>query len=842
MANAATELDPVAVTGSRLVPTDRADVDRLAVLTVADPQHNAAASWGELLRRLPQSAAGSLNAGRFGSLAPGTEAVALRGLGADATLVLLNGRRLAVYPFAESGSTNFVDLRSLPRVAVNSVEVLSANASAIYGSDAVAGVVNFQLNDHFVGTSLTATYSNTARADAGIARAEILWGYQTGPFGLVVGLERAQQRALMQRDRAFSTSDNKTALGGSDFRSSVANPGTVFNPANGQRLAVPANSTGQPTLADLRPGNARFDRGPFQTLQPESEQSGVTLLGHYDLGGRWEVFGEALFRRNETRLELSPPPIQGDDQGIRVPAQNPFNPFGAAAFFRYRVTAAGPRTQLVATDTTRLLAGVRGQLGARWELETAVVFHQHAATQTEFNNLDRQAVIAALAQTDPTRALNVFGAGNAVNPAAVIDGLKAAPVRHGYSRLRSVDFLARGPLAAWAAGEIQAAIGGELRWENLADQPDPRAERGDIIDFKSTSARGARETAAFFAETRLPLVAAAEPKRPTMLEARVAARVEHTDDFGGIFVPQVNLRWTPTPSLIVRSGFGHSFRAPGLAQLYSAQTRQARDLRDTTRFNVTGADADRLSALLVRSGGNPALTAESADSALLTLEWTPARDLVFSATAYRIEQRDAISVIDPQFILDNEARFPGLVQRQSPSAGDLAAGIPGPVIAVNSAFQNLARVRIDGMDFGLGQTWRGEWGDFSARADATWLARYLETSRPGQPTVDRAGGFERPHWRGRASLTWRQHGWTLGFEHEHIDRFTDASTAREVSRNVVEHAYVSWAMPARGLTIQLRVDNLWDTAPPFADNVQGYPVGLADPRGRMVAISARWDL
>jgi iron complex outermembrane receptor protein len=841
--HAATVLDPVSVTGTRLAEADRGDVEQVVVLTAEELQRNDTAGWGERLRRLPQSGAGSLSAGRFGSLAPGAEAIALRGLGPEATLVLLNGRRLAVYPFAEDGSVNFVDLRSLPLTAIGAVEILPSNASAIYGSDAVAGVVNFKLDDRFAGGLLTVSHGNTAAGEAGRTRAAARWGRQAGRAGWAVGFEHARQRALPQRARAFAASDDKVGLGGSDFRSSVANPGTVFDPATGRRLAVPANSRGRPSLAELRPGNARFDRSPFQTLLPETEQTGLSLLAHFELNRRWELFGEALAQRIKTRLELAPPPIQGDDQDIRVPAQNPFNPFGAAAYFRYRVTEAGARIQEIATDSIRLLAGLRGRWGDRWEAEAALLFHQNDSTQVEFNHLDRPAVVAALAQTDPARALNVFGAGDAINPPTLIESLKAAPERRGYSRLRGVDGLARGPVAAWAAGDVRVALGGEWRWEDLSDRPDPRAERGDIVDFKGTAARGARETVALFGETRAPLLAAPGRSRAPRLEVQAAGRYERNDDFGGIFTPQVNLRWTLVEGLVVRSGYGRSFRAPGLAQLHSAQTRQTRDLRDTTRFRATGADADRLSALLVRSGGNPALEAESADSLLLGAEWTAHRDLVLSATAFRIAQSDAISGLDPQFILDNEARFPGLVQRQAASAGDQALGIPGPVIAVDSSFQNLAQARIEGIDLGLAHHWRPAAGELAVRADAAWLGRYLETSRPGQPAVDRAGGFGHPRWRAKAAVTWQRRAWTVGYEWELVGRFADTEAVnRIVGRSSTHHAFVSWTMAAHPLTLQVRVENLADTPPPFANNVQGYAPALSDPRGRVFSLSARWRL
>lgn len=824
-------LEPLLVTGSRLPPDVGPHEWGTRVLTTDDAAHQG--TWVDRLRAVPQIGGGSLHEGRFASLAAGTAAVALRGLPADSTLVLLEGRRAPVYPFAEGGASAFVDLHGLPTGAVRSIEVLPTHAAAIYGSDAVAGVVNVRWDARFAGERIDVRYGNTTDTDAGDVAASLVLGRQASRTGVVVALEYQRQAALYQRDRDFAASDDKRPLGGSDFRSSVANPGTVNHPVTGQRLLIPADSTGSPTVADLRPGTARYDRGPYQVLMPAAERTGAVFLGRVSLTDTWDAFAESYVRRTETDFELSPAPIQGDEQGIRVPAQNPFNPFGADTFFRYRVSEAGARTQEIRTDTARLVAGLRGAFGDRWRGEAAFVAHTVSTRQLEANNLFRPAVIEALGRTDPARAFNVFGAGDGINPPAVIDAMKITLDRRGHSRLRGFDAQAFGPLGHWGAGEVLLATGLEYRWEDLSDRPDPRADRGEVIDFKSTAARGARETGSIFAEARLPLA--------HRWEGQVAVRFDHADDFGDSAVPYASLRWIPHETFALRAAYGRSFRAPSLTQLYSAETRQARDLRDTSRFRLTGAPDDARSALLVRSGGNPALDAENADHVNVGLVLTTLRPkgLRISLDAYRIDRRDGIAEIDPQYLLDNEALFPGLVTRLPPSAAEAAQGIPGRVATVSSTYQNLARTVIEGVDAGLNYEWSAGDVRFVFRADAAWTTRYEETSQPGQPSVDRNGAYARPKWRGQlgAQAQWRQ--WTLGGDFASTASFVDSTLVREVGRDNRVGLYLAYAWSEPGLVLRLSAQNVFNRPPPFADNVQGYVPGLSDPRGRVLAISLR---
>ncbi len=827
----AVALTPVVVTGSRLPPDVGAHEWGTRVL--AADSVDAQATWVDRLQSLPQVGGGSLNAGRFGSLAAGTAAVALRGLPADSTLVLLEGRRAPVYPFAEGGASAFVDLHGLPGGAVRAIEVLPTQAAAIYGSDAVAGVVNVRWDARFSGEQIDVRYANTVDTDAADRRFSGVMGRQASRTGVVVALDFQSQSALHQRDRAYAASDDKRALGGSDFRSSVSNPGTVNHPVSGRRLLVPATSDGRVTVAELVPGTARFDRGPYQVLLPAAERRGVVLLGRISVSPRWDGFVEAYGRRTETHFQLSPAPIQGDEQGIRVPAQNPFNPFGAEVDFRYRLTDAGARTQDIRADSARIVAGLRGAFGDRWYGEAALVAHTVAVRQQEANQLFRPAVVAALAQTDPARALNVFGSGEGVNAASVVDELTITLDRRGHSRLRGVDAQAFGPVGQWRSGEVLLAMGAEYRWEDLGDRPDPRAVRGDVIDVKSTAARGARETGSAYVEARLPLA--------RQWEGQVALRADQANDFGDSVVPYASLRWIPHETFALRAAYGRSFRAPSLAQLYSAETRQTRDLRDTRRFALTGAADDDRSALLVRSGGNAGLAAETSEHATLggVLTALKPNGLRLAVDAYRIDRSEGIAEVDPQYLLDNEALFAGQVARLAPSADEQALGVPGRVTVVNSTYQNLARTVIEGVDAQLTYEWTLADIRWVVRAEAAWTTRYEETAQPGQLPLDLKGAYTRPDWRGQFETLARWRQWTVGADLDYIAGYADATPGREVGEDVRVGALVArqWQDPA--VSVQLAVLNIADRAPPFANNVQGYVSSLSDARGRVYSASFR---
>ena len=238
------------------------------------------------------------------------------------------------------------------------------------------------------------------------------------------------------------------------------------------------------------------------------------------------------------------------------------------------------------------------------------------------------------------------------------------------------------------------------------------------------------------------------------LEAQFAVRAENYSDFGSTVNPKIGLAWQPVPDwLLLRASWSTGFRAPSLVQSSTGSLTFSQELRDTRRFEVTGVPEDESSALQVLSGGNPELDAEDSENFSAGLVLTPPMipGLTLSADYFHIEIENSIASLDPQFILDNEGDFPGLVVRAPPSANDLILGIPGNVLLVNTSFQNLGFVQVQGVDAMIEYvTPKTPIGTFTLRMDAAYLDSFEQQASEGEPVRELVRTFARPQFRGRA--------------------------------------------------------------------------------------------
>ncbi len=863
------EEERIVVTGSNL--TEAPPFVPETVFSREAIERTGSRSAGDFFQLLPQNSGPTFTENQNDSLAPGAAAVALRGLSPDATLVLVNSRRVAPFPFAQSGITAFVDLNSLPLAAIQQIEILRDGASAIYGTDAIAGVVNIRLLEKFGGALASFGYGNTTDTDVGEYRSAVISGYSDEQRGidLVLVADYFHRNSLFQLDRFFSRSIDQRRQGGSSFLSSVANPGTVFDPVTGDPLKVPADSDGTPTVDEFEPGRNRFDRAPFQPLVPETERYGVYTRAKVRLAPVVDLFTEFSYRHIFTGQQLAPAPIEGDVENISVPATNPFNPFGEDVLFRYRVTEAGPRVDEIETDAYRLVTGVNIHLPGEWEFESAFLYSETDSEDKTFHNLSRPAVIAALADTNPATSLNVFGAGNGVNNPDTIESLLVTTTRNGRSRLFGADAKLSGPLFKLPAGNLLTALAFEYRYEDLKDEFDPFATAGGVIDLNSTSAHGHRNIVAGSAEFYVPVISS-EMSVPGIhsLEGQFALRGEHYSDFGSTVNPKIGLAWQPIPDwLLLRASYSTGFRAPSLVQSSTGSLTFSQELQDTRRFEVTGAPEDESQSIQILSGGNPNLDAEDSENFSAGLVFTPpmVSGLTFSADYFHIEVEDAIASLDPQFILNNEADFPGLVIRSAPSQSDQQLGIPGNVLLVNTSFQNLGFVRVQGLDLALQYvTPRTPIGTFSLRLDGAYIDSFKQQANEAEPVRELIGTFARPKFRGRAQAGWRIGGfeaitafnYTDSYEDITEDRTVDYSTTFDVlleyrfghptaarqAGSAVDKKIVVDRAPAAGrrfnmlddLAVRVGVRNIFDDPPPFSNNVAGYPVPLEDPRQRFI--------
>jgi iron complex outermembrane recepter protein len=867
-----TEVDRVVVTGTNINSGDSPPFVPETIFNRETIERAGSRSLGDFFQSLPQNSGPGFTENQNESLAPGGAAVALRGLNPDATLVLINGRRVAPYPFAQNGVTAFVDLNSIPLAAIQQIDILRDGASAIYGTDAIAGVVNIRFLEKYDGALVSVGYGNTTDTDTSEYRASLITGFSNERSGteLMVVADYFRREALFQVDRYFSESIDQRRQGGSSFLSSVANPGTVFDPVTGDPLRVPENSDGTPEVSEFRPGRNRFDRAPFQPLVPEAERFGFATRAKVRLAPAVDLFTEFGYRNTFTRQQLSPAPIEGDVENISVPAANPFNPFGADVVFRYRVTEAGARIDEIDSDFYRAVAGVKLHLPGRWELESALLFSETDTEVNGFNNLSRSAVIAALADTNPATSFNVFGAGNNVNNPATIQSFLVTTTREGMSRIYGADAKVNGPLFPLPAGELLTAFGMEYRHEDLEDSFDPFSASGGVIDLNSTSASGERDIIAGFAEFYAPIVSN-EMAIPGVhkLEAQFALRGENYSDFGSTINPKIGLAWKPIPDwFLIRASWSTGFRAPSLVQSSTGSLTFSQELRDTTRFAVTGAPEDESQSLQILSGGNPNLDSEDSENFSTGFVLTPPvlAGLTFSADYFHIEIEKSIASLDPQFILDNEADFPGLVVRAPAAASDIALGIPGDVLLVNTSFQNLGFIRVQGIDATLEYiTPKTPMGTFTVRVDAAYMHSFEQQGSAGEPVRELVGTFVRPQWRGRAQFGWRIGGFEAITTFNYIDSYEDLPADRTVDYSttvdvLLEYRFAkakrptveskadaekkiveSMAQPRQGrwlegVAVRVGVRNIFDDPPPFANNTAGYPVPLEDPRQRFVFI------
>ena len=369
------EANRVVVTGTNIVSDSPPFVPE-TIFNRQAVERTGSRSLGDFFQMLPQNNGPTFTENQNDSLAPGGAAVALRGLSPDATLVLVNGRRVAPYPFAQNGITAFVDLNSFPLAAIQQIDILRDGASAIYGTDAIAGVVNIRFLEKYDGALVSIGYGNTTDTDTSEYRASLITGFTNDSSGteLMVVADYFKREALFQVDRYFSRSIDQRRQGGSSFLSSVSNPGTVFDPVTGNPLMVPADSDGTPEVGEFRPGRTRFDRAPFQPLVPETERFGFTTRGKVRVAPTVDLFAEFGYRNIYTEQMLAPAPIEGDVENIAVPTNNPFNPFGEDVIFRYRVTEAGPRIDEIESDIYRAVGGLQVHFPGHWEFETAFLF------------------------------------------------------------------------------------------------------------------------------------------------------------------------------------------------------------------------------------------------------------------------------------------------------------------------------------------------------------------------------------------------------------------------------------------------------------------------------------
>lgn len=838
--------DEIVVTGSHIRRAGFEGPSPVIVISRQDLDRSGRSTIAEALAQLPQNFASPVTGGSGGT---GTQAVNLRGLGADNTLVLINGTRVA--SSGSSGDAPFVDLNSLPLAAVERIEVLTDGASALYGSDAVTGVVNIILKKDFVGSEISLHYGASEEGGASERQASLTTGWAKGGFNALFSGEYFNRSRLAARGRSFSKTDDLRARGGADRRFNVANPGNVFS-LDGQNLpgldapsaGIPAGQDGRGlTAADFATTAGQLNRqslvADFNNLVPETERFGLNARLNGALTPRLTVFAEAGVSGTETEAGNPPPQL-----AVVVPETNPFNPFGVPVLAFWLATELPPTLDFE-TDNQRALVGLKGRLRQRWAWETKFGYSRDEFEQRFAPFTPSGPIVAELlSRTDPATALNVFGDGAGANTPEVLADLGfGRTATNGVGDVLTVAGKADGPVLEWAGRELRAALGWEYREESFDSatqifQVDPQ------VPNISSVLGGDREIIAGFVELDLPLFGP-EHGVPGLraLELQVAARFEHYSDVGDTADPKLALRWQPIESLAVRGSLGTSFRAPSLSELFRAATPFPSTVTDPQRN-------DEEVSIDVVSGGNPNLEPEESRSWNLGFVWDAPflPGLSLTTDVWGLRQRERITTLSNQELLAAEAIFPDRVTRAAPTPEDLAAGLPGRLLALDSTSLNASEARLRGVDAGLNYVTDSAVGRFDLRFNGAYTYRATRQLTPVAPIEQLAGTLsgavvgentDRPltKFRANLSLFWSRGAWEVGV----TERFTrQTRDPFSTLHPVVDDHYqtdvqINYAWPGdtgwlAGTRLSLGAVNVFNNKPPFRDNFFGFSSALHDPR------------
>ncbi|WP_425259072.1 TonB-dependent receptor domain-containing protein [Rubrivivax sp. RP6-9] len=784
--------------------------------------------------------------GSFGATG-GQGTVQLRGLPLGSTLTLINGRRVQA---VGSSSGNYFNLNLIPLSAVERVEVLPVGSSAVYGGDALAGVVNVILKKSIDGLALDARLGAAKGIGDGSVSLAGGGGDERGSY-LLLG-SYSKRSALTMAERAFFRDADYRRFGGSDQRARTCAPGTVSSTDGSNLPGLDASFAGIPSVSagpllstdDFVPtaGTANLCSGQSigkgYTLVHGLETLGLHASGERYLTGAWSIFGELT--RTEDRLSSDEAALLLNN--VLVPASNTYNPFGVDV----RVTGAlGPENGVQTLDRrtrfTRALFGVRGDLGGGWDLEvTGSGSRDSGTSRTSGVSANPAARTAALASPVAESALNPFTAGRAASD-QVLRAIWPESLRTSRGQRDQLGGFVRGPLLNLPAGSMDVIAGVEAGRDSFESAiPGVLAVAAD------------RTQRAAYTELRAPLL------RSSSVAARswdlavltLAARRDAYSDFGSASTYQAGLEVRPARTLLLRASAATSFKPPTLLQTNvpdQSFPTEAFGLVDPARGNepVVGGE-------VVRST-NPALEPERGKAYAVGAIWEPDGTLGtrLGMTAWKVRIDGLIGLAFPQVLVNNEGLFPGVVRRGPPTGTE-----PGPITRVLWGEVNYGAVDTSGIDLEASHAWKALGGTWALAAGATRTRAYQVVLAPAAPAEDRLGrryyDFWSPAWKGRLSAGFDQGGWSMGLTSRYVGTYQDGGTSERrlgnlwthdlnASLDLVRLGLVS-GTTVKGAAVSFGIVNVTDRQPEFVEANPFYDPTQADWRGRYASarLSVNW--
>ncbi|WP_161974420.1 TonB-dependent receptor [Piscinibacter terrae] len=878
------QLERVEITGSSIKRIEAETALPVQVISREEIQRTGASNVEQLLQTVSAvSSSGGLTASSVsGSTTGGISSVSLRGLTSIRTLVLLNGRRIAPYGIGFTGDSVSVDVNSIPLSAIERVEVLKDGASAVYGSDAVAGVINFILRRDFTGGEITANYGDTADGGASVQRMAATWGagnLAQDRYNVMFVASLQKEAPLFGRDRSFSSTGINVGHGndttsGNTFPANFAAADGSFGTYNPSSPLCPGPYAIKSPF--LSPNGCRFDPSPLVQLVPESERTSVFASFKYALNNDMEAYLEASYNRNKQNNIIQPVPLS--DQFALPPNHPLFNvaPYNGVSTFllkpsspyyptaqvvsitggptpdllvRYRAAVNGNRDITDVSEAPRLAFGVKGS-AAGWDVDGGFLHSESRVSELVNDGFPSLSAILPLLNSG---TVNPFGASDPAVEAALRATNFHGEAFHIKSSIDSLQAKASKELLQMPAGALAAAFGVEARKEKYLFQPDPTIQTGDIAGYGGNFlvTDRSRDVKAIFAEVSVPVFKS--------LEAGAAVRHDRYQGVGNSTTPKFTLRWQPTRQLLLRGSLGEGFRAPSLQDLYLPNTTGVTPpgLSDPARCPTTGDGVkDCATQFTTLNGGNTTLKPETSRSATLGLVFEPTANLSVAVDAFKINLKDTIvNGITPAVVLTDLTKYGYLITRGP--VDPAFPTLPGPITQINTTNINLGKTKLAGVDFdaklripdtALGRVTVGYSGTYFTKYDTENIDGSFA---PNINLVNGATGGIIPRLKTYLSVNLARGPWNFTVAQNWQSGYTDfPSSITGETANVgpyeIYDAQVQYS-GIKNLRLTLGMKNIFDRDPPYTNAggqvsfQAGYDPQYADPRGRFVYLNLSYS-
>jgi iron complex outermembrane receptor protein len=895
----APNLEEVIVTGSSIKQINGETALPVQIVKREEIERTGATTVEQLFRDIAaaSSAGATVAAQSTGNQVGAISTISLRGLGSGRTLILVNGKRTAVYGGGSIGAAgNSVDISSIPVAAIERVEILKDGASSVYGSDAIAGVVNFILRENFQGAEVNVTGGTPTGHGGG--QQETVAAYlghgdlTQDRYNAALGFNFDHNSTLLGRDRPFATRYSPGY--GNDVTSGFAFPANAAIPANpvltkgGTRNPLAGNCA--PSLNDVNfPTSCRFDNSPYDSLDPEVTKYSVSLNAQLAVIDGGQVYTEDSFSRVKTWTTVQPVPLSyqnplqpsdpytaylanllksypglkgvtAGEGAFLLPPSSPYYPAAFAARYGiagqplnliYRDFANGPRLTEDTADTTRVAVGFRGDTGG-WDYDTWFLYSQ---VKVHEDLLAGYALYSKMMPLLDSGVINPFGPTN--DPNALAEAQSDTFVGQDFqskTSLTSLNGRISRDLASLPAGPLSGAVGGEVRRETFEFDPAQAIQTGDIAGQGGNQLPESvsRNVESAFVEFNAYALKS--------LQVDAAVRFDNYQGTGNTVNPKGSLRWQPVPWLLLRGSAGTGFRAPSLTDLYAAQATSvtANGTRDWLKCPTFDANNPACAFQFTTvTGGNPHLTPEKSQSYTLGAVFQPTRDLSVDVDSFWIFLKNQIVVggLSYATIMQSAAS-------EMQYASFITRNANGDVVSINQTNANLFKSAVSGFDVDLKYHLDlGKAGRFSLYGDSTYFYRYVIQNADGTWTSEVDKGLALVTTNGGVVARFRYNltagyelgPWGLSLTQNYQKRYHDtASSITGVTRFVEPYVTIDGQMyysPTKSLRVTLGVKNLFNRVPPYANYaatannfIGGYDISYGDPLLRYVYLGAVYSL